>query len=108
MVFQRTDIAGDAIPLLQVLHNGLLMLPIHFPDVRCSGSLPCPGICNIKQIAKARAIPAVVNNCDTYRAALDIPAHLLIPNFIAGNGGGFRSLKVDADLFIVGVLVKTP
>ncbi|MGN0976630.1 MAG: hypothetical protein ACI4PH_01130, partial [Faecousia sp.] len=65
--------------------------------------MPRSGICNIKQIAKARAISAVVNNCDAYRAALDIPAHLLVPDFIAGNGGGFRSLKVDADLFIVGV-----
>ena len=108
MVFQRTDIAGDAILLLQILRNGFLMLPAHLPDIRRSGILPCSGICNIEQVAKASAISAVVNDCDAYRAALDIPAHLLIPDFIAGDGGGFRSLKVDADLFIVGVLVKTP
>jgi len=108
MIFHRTDVAGNAIPLLQILCNSLLMLSTHLPDVRRSGSLPCAGICNIKQIAKARAIPAVVNNCDTHRAALDIPAHLLIPDFIAGNSSGFRSLKVDADLFVVGILVKTP
>ena len=108
MVFQRTDIAGDTIPLLQILRNGLLMLPAHLPDVWCSGVLPCSGICNIKQVAKASAIPTVVNNCDAYRAAFNIPAHLLIPNLVAGDGGGFRSLEVDADLFVVGVLVKTP
>ena len=108
MIFQRTDVVGDAIPLLQILRNGLLMLPIHLPDVRCSGRLPCSGICNVKQVAQARTIAAVVNDCDTHRAALDISAHLLIPDFIAGNGGGFRSLEVDADLFVVGVLVKTP
>ena len=108
MVFQRTDIAGDAILLLQILRNGFLMLPAHLPDIRRSGILPCSGICNIEQVAKASAISAVVNDCDAYRAALDISAHLLIPDFIAGNGGGFRSLEVDADLFVVGVLVKTP
>ena len=83
------------------------MLPAHLPDIRRSGILPCSGICNIEQVAKASAISAVVNDCDAYRAAFNIPAHLLIPNLVAGNGGGFRSLEVDADLLVVGVLVET-
>ena len=106
MVFERTNIIWDTVAPLQILDDCVFVLPAHFPNVGGSGIGTSAGIRNVKQIAHTDAFTAVIQDGNAHRPTLDIPVHLLIPDFITGYSGGIRSLQVDSDLLIVGILVK--
>ena len=64
------------------------------------------GITNIKHIFDFRVISGGINEGDAPSATLNLPPHLIVPDFIAGAGRGIRTLGVDHKLLMVRVFIK--
>ncbi|MEF2838865.1 MAG: hypothetical protein U0N82_14230 [Oscillospiraceae bacterium] len=64
------------------------------------------GITNIKHIFDFRVISGGINEGDAPSATLNIPTHLIVPDFIACTGSGIRALGIDHKLLMVRIFIK--
>ena len=105
-LFRKSVFAGDAIASLQSGGHGLLMLRAVLPQPGAAGVLLLPGVGHVKDIAHLVFSGAGVNEGDALGPPQHIPAHLLVPEFVVGAGGGVRPLGVDHNLFREGVFIE--
>ncbi|MFQ7105784.1 MAG: hypothetical protein ACLRQ4_11325 [Neglectibacter timonensis] len=104
--FQAVVSGRYAVGLLQRLHNRLAVLVLHRPQFHRAGVSATAGVSHIENIAQAGLIAVVHNQSNALGTTLDIAAHPLIPEVILGTGRGLRSLLVNHQLLMVGVLVE--
>ncbi|MCI1955545.1 MAG: hypothetical protein LKJ21_04110, partial [Oscillospiraceae bacterium] len=97
---------GDAEGVREGLRYRRFMLRFEFPQERAAGFLVSPGVRNVEHIAQAGAAAGVVNQGDAARAALDPPAHPLVPEAVFRAGRRFGPLGVNHKLLVVRVFVE--
>jgi hypothetical protein len=88
-----------------VLH-WLTVFLLQRPQNDRAGVLPGAGVRYIENIAEPRAVAVGIQQGDALCAAFDIATHSLVPEVILCAGGGIRSLGMDHQLLMVGILVK--
>ena len=84
----------------------LLMLRPELEQIGCTAVGTDAGIADIEHILDFRIISVGVNEGDTPSATLNVPPHLIVPDFVAGAGCGIRALGVDHKLLVVRVFIK--
>ena len=103
----RKIVSGtDTEPVSQGICYGLLMLRPELEQIGCAAVGTDSGIADIEHILDFRIISGGVDEGNTPSASLDIPPHLIVPDFVAGAGCGIRALGVDHKLLMVRVLVE--
>lgn len=98
-------LAGHIVPALQHIGYGGGVFILVFPQVDAAGALRAAGVGNIENVPDIRFIPGHVNEGYALAAAPHIAPHALIPEVVAGAGGGLRALGVDHKLFAVRIFV---
>ena len=103
----RKIVSGtDTEPVSQGICYGLLMLLPELEQIGCAAVGTDAGIADIEHILDFRVISGGINKGDATSATLDIPPHLIVPDFVAGAGCGIRSLGIDHKLLMVRILIK--
>ena len=82
-------------PVCKSIRDCLLMLRPELEQIGCAAVGTDTGIADIEHILDFRIISGGVDEGNTPSASLDIPPHLIVPDFVAGAGCGIRTLGVD-------------
>ena len=109
----------DLIDLLLQSHRGIGIILIlqhllnrlpggirQCPGLNISGVPACAGIGYIKYIPDIHAIGSGRQKRNALGAAPDIPPHGVVPKIIGRAGCGIRTLSIDHQLIMEGVLVQ--
>ena len=109
----------DLIDLLLQSHRGIGIILIlqhllnrlpggirQCPGLNISGVPACAGIGYIKYIPDIHAIGSGRQKRNTLGAAPDIPPHGVVPKIIGRAGCGIRTLCIDHQLIMEGILVQ--
>ena len=105
-LFPDVPVPGGAVPPLQRLQYGGVVLLPQFPQVGRPGPPHRAGIGHVKDVLQiGPAPPVLVNEGDTLGTGLHPAPHGFIPQLHAGAGGGVRALGVDQELVVKRVFV---
>ena len=104
--FQRMTNSKNTISLFQCILNRLNVFVLNFPQCHRARVASGSGVGNIKHIAKSRTVATGIQQSDTLRTTLHIAVHFLIPQVILCTGSCIRSLSVNHQLLMVGILIK--
>ena len=87
--------------------DGIRMLIFHLPDFHRTGVQQFAGISHIKDIAQLCPVIRRRDQRDSLSSAPDIPMHGVIPNFVAGTGRSFGTLRVYQQLIVKRIFIKS-
>ena len=83
------------------------MFLLQLPEVDVSGVRTLARVGYIENVPECGTFAPCVDECNAFGAALYVSAHRIVPDIILGTGDGIRSLGMDHDLFMIGVLVQS-
>ncbi len=104
--FQRMTNSRNTISLFQCILNRLNVFVLNLPQCHWTRVSSGSGIRNIENIAESRTVAPGIQQSDTLGATLHIAVHFLIPQVILCTGSCIRSLSVNHQLLMVGILIK--
>ena len=90
----------------QVLQYRFRVVLLHTPDKRGTSIYTEMRIAQIKNIFESLASAAVIQQCNAGRTTVNPSVHFLVPDFQRSAGDCIRSLCMDHDLFVEGILVN--
>ena len=104
--------SNDFQPIAEIIHcwrgksviqrciHCMNMLIFQFPDFNRTRVQQFAGIRDIKHVPQPGAVIRRRDQRDSLSSAPDIPMHGIVPDFIAGTGRGFGSLRINQQLII--------
>ena len=98
---------GDIITIFQRAFGSLFVLLRDRPQRKLYRILSFTCISHIKHKAQLGLVTDGIHQRDALGTTADIASHLGIPEIVLRAGGGVRTLGVDHELFIIGILVQT-
>ena len=84
-----------SVPLHERIQDGGVVFVFQFPQIGHPRAPHRAGVRHIENIGQARVDAVLIDERNALGAGLDPAAHILIPQFHAGAGGGVRALGVD-------------
>ena len=103
-LFSNVPVPYGAVPPLQRLQHGGVVVLAHLPQVGRLGPTDGPGVRHVKDVFQGGPTPPVLaDEGDALGAGLHPPPHGVVPQLHAGAGGGVGPLGVDQELFVKGI-----
>ncbi|MCI9069016.1 MAG: hypothetical protein HFI65_10265 [Lachnospiraceae bacterium] len=103
-LFSNVPVPCGAVPPLQRLQHGGVVVLAHLPQVGRLGPTDGPGVRHVKDVFQGGPTPPVLaDEGNALGAGLHPPPHGVVPQLHAGAGGGVRALGVDQELFVKGI-----
>ena len=103
---QTVSLRRNAKSLFQGCLHRWNIFVFHLPEINRPRAFSCSRIRNIEHITQPRIITAVIQQSNTFRAALYIAVHSVIPKVILSTGCGIRTLCMDQQLVGIRILIK--
>lgn len=103
-LFANVPVLGGAVPPLQRLQYGGVVVLAHLPQVGRFSPLHRAGIRHVKDVFQGGPAPPVLaDEGDALGTGLHPAPHGIVPQLHAGAGGGVGPLGVDQELFVKGI-----